>query len=129
MLVPITALYAAPLGFVGLVLAARAGSLRGKLKVAAGDGGHEQLLRNSRAHANFTEYVPLILVLMALYELNGGQATWLHGLGAALLAARIAHPFGIANVASPARFFGAAVTALVLLACIVLLGLQAYGVM
>ncbi len=129
MFVPITALYAAPLGFIGLVLAARAGALRGKLKTPFGDGGDTQLHQRMRAHANFAEYIPLILVLMALIELNGGEATWLHGLGASLLAARIAHPFGIGSVASPARFFGAAVTALVLLACVVLLAWQAWSAM
>jgi uncharacterized membrane protein YecN with MAPEG domain len=129
MLVPITALYAAPLALVGLVLAARAGAQRGKLKIAVGDGGHDQLLQNARAHANYTEYVPLILVLMALLELNGAGAGWLHSIGGGLLAARIAHPFGIGSVSSPARFFGAALTMLALLACIVLLGMQSYGAM
>ncbi len=127
MLVPITALYAAPIAFVGLVLAARAGGLRGKLKTAFGDGGDAELHQRMRAHANFCEYVPLILVLMAFIELNGGEAAWLHGLGASLLAARIAHPFGIGSVASPARFFGAGVTALVLLACVIMLAWLAYA--
>lgn len=127
MLVPVTALYAAPLGLVGLALAVRAGSLRGKLGIPAGDGGNAQLLQNARAHGNFAEYVPLILVLMALYELNGAPANWLHGLGAALLAARIVHPFGMGSIRHPARFFGAAVTALVLLASVALLGWQAWG--
>lgn len=127
MLVPITALYAAPLGLFAMVLAARAGALRGKLGIPAGDGGNAQLLQNARAHANFAEYVPLILVLMALYELNGGSSAWLHGLGGALLAARIAHPFGMGSIRHPARFFGAAVTALVLLACVALLGWQAWS--
>ncbi len=129
MLVPVTALYAAPLALVGLALAARAGAQRGKLKIAVGDGGHDQLLKHTRAHANYTEYVPLILVLMALLELNGAGAGWLHTIGASLLAARIVHPFGIGSVSSPARFIGAALTMLVLLACIVLLAWQAYGSM
>jgi uncharacterized membrane protein YecN with MAPEG domain len=127
MLVPITAIYAAPLAVIGMTLAARAGGLRGKLGIPTGDGGNADLLQRARAHANFAEYVPLILVLMALYELNGGASAWLHGLGVALLAARIVHPFGMASIKHPARFFGAAVTALALLAAAGLLAWQTWG--
>ena len=124
---PITLLYAVPLALVGMFLAARAGAHRAKLNVPVGHGGDEQLHRNMRAHANFAEYVPLILLLMALYELNGGAALWLHGLGGALLVARIAHPLGIGDIRSPARLLGAALTMLVLLACTILIGIQAWG--
>ena len=129
MLLPVTTIYAAALALVALVLSAGAGTRRAKLKIPVGDGGNEQLHHAVRRHGNFVEYVPLILLLIAIIELNGAPPTWLHGLGASLLAARIAHPFGIGSISHPARFFGAAVTALVLLACAGILAWQAYSAM
>ena len=52
---------------------------------------------NLQAHANFAEYVPLALVLLALIE--GGSATSpliIAVLGATLLAARISHGWAMA---------------------------------
>jgi len=48
-----------------------------------------------RAHGNFAEYVPLTLLLMALCELAGVGALWLHVGGLALLVGRILHAIGI----------------------------------
>ena len=86
--------------------------------MSLGDGGDPDLLAAMRAQANFIENVPLALLLIALLEFDGAPHWWLHVLGLALLAARIAHPFGLdmANARNRARGFGAAVTALVLLA-------------
>jgi len=50
-----------------------------------------------RVQANFAEYVPLSLVLMALAESLGTHAWLLHGLGIALLASRIVHAYGMSQ--------------------------------
>ena len=50
-----------------------------------------------RAHGNFTEYVPLALILMGLIELNGGPPPLLHGLGAALVVGRLLHAWGLSG--------------------------------
>lgn len=118
--VPITALYAALLGIVTLVLQMLVGRERLETDVSLYDGGHESLAVAIRRHANFTEHVPFALLLLALIELNGAPAGWLHALGAALLVARIIHPFGLRFHESrvPARFVGALATTLVTLLAI-----------
>jgi uncharacterized membrane protein YecN with MAPEG domain len=72
--------------------------------------------RVMRGHANFAEYVPLVLVLMALLEQSGRPAALLHALGLALLAARLSHGYTFAFTEKfvAGRFFGAATTLLVL---------------
>jgi uncharacterized protein len=59
------------------------------------DGGDAVLVRRIRAHANFTETVPLALLLMLLLELGGLGAAWLWWLGLALIAGRMLHVAGL----------------------------------
>jgi uncharacterized protein len=91
----ITLLYAGLLGLLSLVLSALSGVLRGKVGASIGDGGNKEMLLSMRRHANFVEYVPLALLLIALLEMNGITPTAIHGLGAALVICRIAHALGI----------------------------------
>jgi hypothetical protein len=66
-------------------------------RVAVGDGGDATLLRCMRVHANFAEYVPFALLLMALAE-NIGAYPWLiHASGAVLAAARLVHAAGVSQ--------------------------------
>ena len=111
----ITALYAGLLGLLSLAVAYPAGSLRGKLNVSVGDGGNPELCLAMRRHANFAEWVPITLILIALLELNGVSHTAIHVLGAALVVVRICHALGLKvdNMKSPARFVGASGTALI----------------
>jgi uncharacterized protein len=111
----ITALYAGLLGLVSMGVSFPAGSLRGKLGVVVGDGGNKDLLLAMRRHANFVEYVPLALILIALLELNGVAARTIHVLGAVLLIARLAHAYGIKVdiMKTPGRMVGAVGTMLV----------------
>ena len=111
----ITALYAGILGLMSIVLALGAGSLRGKLKVSIGDGGHPELLLAMRRHGNFVEFVPLALILIGLLEMNGVGATAIHALGAALVLARVCHATGLKadTLAGPTRAIGAVGTMLV----------------
>jgi uncharacterized membrane protein YecN with MAPEG domain len=48
-----------------------------------------------RAHANFTEYTPMTLILFGLVELAVGASTWLWGAALLFVLARIAHGFGM----------------------------------
>jgi uncharacterized membrane protein YecN with MAPEG domain len=125
--VPITALYAALQGIVLFALLAPLGRLRGQTNISIYDGGNPELAVAIRRHANWTEYVPFALLLMALLELNGASAGLLHGLGAALLAARIAHPFGLdpTVMRRPLRGIGAGVSMLVILVAVVALLVEA----
>jgi uncharacterized protein len=53
------------------------------------------LNRRTRAHANFIEYVPLILLLTALLEGSGTSRTMIEVLLVVLVVARLMHPFGM----------------------------------
>lgn len=124
MAVPVTALYAGLLGLLFAALAAMVGRVRTRTGISIGDGGNTELLEAIRRHANLAEFLPLILVLMLLAEINGAPRWWLHLLGVALLIARVLHSFGIEarQMMLPARVAGAGATMLVLLAlCVTVL--------
>lgn len=87
------------LGLIFMALSANVSRQRWKTSVSlgAGDGSkqHRILHQAIRAQANFAEYVPLILILLAFDFYQGLPASWLAVLLVALLAARILHPFGL----------------------------------
>jgi len=109
---PITALYAGLLGVLMLILAFRVVAVRRTTSIGLGDGGDALLLSRIRIHGNAAEYVPLALILMLILELNGGSARWLHVLGVALLAGRLAHAQGLSQTAgtSAGRLVGNVLT-------------------
>jgi len=117
-LASMTAIYAALLAIVGVILGERVGLFRLKAKVSLGDGATSEIILRNRQHMNFVENVPMALILIALVEINGGSATWVHGLGGSLLAARLIHPFGLnaEKIMHPARIIGAGLTSLITLA-------------
>jgi uncharacterized membrane protein YecN with MAPEG domain len=110
--VSITALYAAILALFVTALAINVTVNRGKLGVLVGDGGNPEMLRMIRVHANAAEYVPLALVLMLVYEINGGAHTALHVAGIALVISRVLHAWGLWKTENPnfGRVAGQAVT-------------------
>ena len=91
---PVTLTIAAAYALVNLWLAGRVvpGRLRG---VAVGDGGDPRMTATMRAHANFAEYAPIVLVLIAAIELSRGSATWLWVAGAVFVLGRLAHALGM----------------------------------
>jgi uncharacterized membrane protein YecN with MAPEG domain len=111
----VTALYAGLLGLLAVAVAFPAGMLRGKLNISVGDGGNPALLLAMRRHANFAEWVPLALILIALLELNGVSTRAIHSLGAALVIARLLHAIGLKSdtMQSVGRGVGAMATALI----------------
>lgn len=96
--------YAALLALLFVALSWRTIGLRRRYRVAVGDGGQPELLRAIRVHANFAEYVPLALLLIALVEIGGSPAWLVHGLGLALLVARYAHAWGVSQTKEDFRF-------------------------
>lgn len=124
--VTITPIYAALLGLLMLVLSGRViASVRAK-GVGIGDGGDAENLVIIRSHANFIEYVPMILLLIAFAEAGGASDAWIHGLGGTLLVGRILHPLGMSSSPEPkpARFIGTLATLLALLIASILLLVQ-----
>jgi uncharacterized membrane protein YecN with MAPEG domain len=114
-MVPITALYAGVLALLLGVLGFQVGAARSRTGISILYGDDMELAEKIRRHANFTESVPLALILMGVLELNGASGLLLHGLGIALVVARVAHPFGLHhdNMRHPLRGVGAGVTFLV----------------
>jgi uncharacterized membrane protein YecN with MAPEG domain len=106
---PITAFYASLLLIVVVVLGFQVGMMRLRTGISILHGDNMELAERIRRHANFTETVPLALILLGAIELGGASSGLMHGLGLGLLVARIAHPLGLhyANMRHPLRFVGA----------------------
>ena len=86
----------AALAAVALVAMSISVSLR-RMKVGVGIGFGEDklLLRRIRAQGNFTEYVPLALIILALAEYRQAPAGVLWTIAALLVAGRCLHFVGI----------------------------------
>lgn len=101
----LTAFYGGLLGLLLVALSVWVSLGRARFGAHHGDGGQVALQRRIRAQANFTEYVPMALVLIGLAE-SAGSAGWIiRALLLVLVAARIAHPIGmLAEEGSAAQF-------------------------
>ncbi len=119
----ITPYYAAILALLFIILSIRTIKTRREHKVAIGDGGEKSILRASRVHANFSEYVPFTILLIAMLEMQSYSDWMIHGLCVALVAARIAHAYGVsqANENFKFRIFGTATTINIIGICAFLL--------
>jgi len=83
-IVPITAVTSIILVPIYIRLALRVIALRHTYRVALGAGDHSDLEMAIRAHGNFAEYVPFVLLLILSAEING-SSIWLVSLVAAML--------------------------------------------
>lgn len=122
----VTALYAALLALIFVILSFRVIAVRRRLGVAVGDGGDDGLTRRVRAHANFAEYVPIALILMLASELAGATDWMLHALGATLIIGRIVHAWSLSAHSIAGRTIGMSLTFLVLVAGAVLAAAAAF---
>lgn len=121
MILPVSLTAAAAAAFINFWLGYRVGQVRTSEKVSVGDGGNEKVIRRMRAQANFIEYTPFVLILIALIEAATGTSTWLWAVMAIYMLARVAHPFGMDGL-MPARGAGIVVTMLVMV------GLAGYAI-
>jgi uncharacterized membrane protein YecN with MAPEG domain len=96
--------YAAILGFVFVALSLRVIRLRRSGQIALGSGGQPLLRKAIRAHANFAEYVPMALLLIALAESQGVWPSVIHGLALSLLAGRLLHAYGVSQLQENFRY-------------------------
>jgi uncharacterized protein len=84
---------------------------RGQTGVAFFDGGDTVLGRRMRAHANFTETVPMALLAMAAAEYSGAPRFVLIGGGLALLCGRTIHYLTlVSSGVGPGRLVGMILT-------------------
>jgi len=111
----VTPLYAGLLALWFVALSVRVVQQRGH-GVSLGDGGDTELMRRIRGHANFAEYVPLILVMMGFLELSHFSTLLLHGLGITLVVARLLHGYALSYTErfKFGRFWGTLLTFILL---------------
>jgi uncharacterized membrane protein YecN with MAPEG domain len=111
----ITAVYAAIIGLLAVVLTGNVIRNRVVLKVDDGDGGLAPMRMAIRAHANFAQHAPLALLLIGYAESTGTSRLVIHGLGAVLVVARLLSAWGLTTVEGPSfgRQSGAGLTVLV----------------
>jgi len=114
----ITPLYAGILAILFFVLSLRVVALRGH-GASLGDGGNPILLRRIRGHGNFAEYVPFVLLMMAMLELSHYSIYLLHAFGVILVVARLLHAYALSftETFKFGRFWGTALTFGLVLVC------------
>ena len=122
----ITACYLGVLGLLYAFLGLRVSRFRRGNKIAFGDAENLYLRSAIRAHANFAEYVPMIVIMNALLEMGGAASVQMHVLLGTLTVSRVLHPFGMhAKPMTPqfivGRIVGMILTFLVLVASALLL--------
>lgn len=124
----VTALYAAACGLFLIYLSARVIMSRAKLHISVGHENDPAMERAMRVQANFTEFVPIALILLALAEMQGLPLWSVHVIGLGLVAARIIHFIGFRSKEAPGIFrtLGAASTFMVIIALCVILPTQFY---
>jgi uncharacterized protein len=113
-MLPVALAAAGAAAILNIWLGVRIGRTRVAEKVLIGDGGNQKLIARMRAHLNFAEYTPIVLILIALVELATGTTTWLWAVAALYIVGRILHPFGMDGW-MPGRTIGVAITLLTLL--------------
>ncbi len=113
--VPLTLLFAGCCALLQCALTALVIVRRRQARVSFLDGGDVKLMRRIRAHGNFTETVPMALLLMALLELSGLRQAWLIVFGITLLIGRILHASSLlTNNAMWSRIGGMSLTLVVI---------------
>lgn len=108
---PITSIFVIVFAFLFVLLSMHVITLRQTYKVAMGDAGHEDLKRAIAAHANFIQYVPFMLIILAMCEMSDMNYRLLFMLGFLMLFSRGCHAYSMvvyeANAedgADPLRF-------------------------
>ncbi|MEM7097814.1 MAG: MAPEG family protein [Pseudomonadota bacterium] len=91
----ITLATASILGLILLWLSSRVIGGRVQGEVLIGDGDDQALIFKIRSHANFTEYVPIFLIILAGLELSGGHRLALIVIAAVFVVSRLLHVAGM----------------------------------
>jgi uncharacterized membrane protein YecN with MAPEG domain len=100
-MLPITSIFASFATLMYIALAFRVIAIRRSRRISLGAGSDARLETRMRQHGNFSEYVPLTLLLMGLAESQGASPVLLIALGLALLVSRAAHAFGLGLMSKP----------------------------
>ena len=124
MTLPITLTIVGAAALINIWLMIRVGQVRTSEKVSVGDGGNDKVIRRMRAHSNYIETAPFVLILIGLIEMTGTSPMWLWAVGGVYLLSRIAHGVGMdGEKLAIGRTIGTIVTMLSLL------GLGVYAIL
>jgi len=117
LILPITLTVAGAAALINIWLMIRVGQVRTSEKISVGDGGNEKVIRRMRAHSNYVESAPFVLVLVGAIELASTTSpVWLWIVGGLYLLGRVAHGIGMDDGRfGKGRMIGTIVTMLVLL--------------
>lgn len=109
---PITSFVAVLLSLLMVGMAIRIGMMRRANKIGAGDGKNKGLAKLIAAHSNAVDNIPLGIILLALAEIQGANASLLATCGIIFVSARGMSAFGLKQHAghSPGRFYGIILT-------------------
>jgi len=91
----LTAYFAIPLALLIVGLALNVSRVRINKRVSVGDGGDKELTGAIRAHGNAIENIPLVLLLLLIYEMQGGNASVILAIGIVFTMARFLHAVGM----------------------------------
>ena len=129
-LLPGTMSSAAAAAMLAIWLMIRVGQVRTSEKVSIGDGGNEKVTRRMRAHANFVESAPFVVLLIGAIEMAGRGNPWLAYVSGAYFIGRVLHGFGMdGGSLGWGRMVGTLATLLTLLGLAVVAVLVLMGVM
>jgi uncharacterized membrane protein YecN with MAPEG domain len=95
MTLPTTLSAVAAAALINIWLSIRCGQVRTAEKVSVGDGGNDKLIRRMRAHANFIENAPIVLVMIAALEFAHPASAALAAVAGVFMLGRVAHGLGM----------------------------------
>lgn len=102
----IVGLYIAIFLIMNIILMYRVGQVRIAKKIDLGDAGDDLMQRRVRAHGNFSETVPLLLLGLIALAMLSAPIWALHLVGAGLVIGRILHAMGMAQAFGQGRLVG-----------------------
>lgn len=92
---PITLGAVAAAALINIWLSIRCGQVRTAEKVSVGDGGSDKLIRRMRAHSNFNENAPIVLIMIAALEFAHPASTALAAVAGVFMLGRVGHGLGM----------------------------------
>ncbi|MFO1149653.1 MAG: MAPEG family protein [Alsobacter sp.] len=98
---PVVGLYAALNVLILFWLTIATGAARRRAGVLIGDGGHPELIRVMRGHANAIETMPMMFVMLIVAAAMGTPGFVLHALGLTFTLGRLLHAMHFVNPDAP----------------------------
>lgn len=102
----IVASYIAFFLLMNIVLMYLIGQTRLAKKIDLGDGGDAQMLARVRAHGNFSETVPILMLGLIALAMLSAPVWALHLVGGGMVAGRLLHALGMYGKFGKGRLIG-----------------------